>query len=84
MYARGVTIYVRGVILYVRVVTMYVRGFLRSWPSYSLPMHADRIFKGGKEETMTEIKERILASYSLIPENCKGTKCHCMREKARV
>ena len=59
-------------------------GFLRSWPSYSLPMHADRILKGGKEKTMSEIKARILASYSLIPENCKGTKCHCMREEARV
>ena len=59
-------------------------GFLRSWPSYSLPMQADRIFRREKAENMSEVKARLLASYSLIPENCKGTKCHCMREEARV
>ena len=59
-------------------------GFLKSWPSYSLPVQADRIFKAGKEENMNEIQARLLASYSIIPENCKGTKCHCMKEEARV
>ena len=59
-------------------------GFLRSWPCYSLHMQADRIFRGGREENMYEVKARILESYSLLPENCNGTKCHCRREEARV
>ena len=55
-------------------------GFLRTWPGYSLPLQASKTNRIEKEESMREVKARILAGYSPIPENCNGNKCHCRRE----
>jgi hypothetical protein len=58
-------------------------GFLRSWPGYNLPMHANKTYRSEKEENMREGKARIVAGYNPIPENCRGNSCHCRKDWER-
>jgi hypothetical protein len=58
-----------------------VEGFLKSWPSYSLPRQAARAGGGSKKTGRSEVDE-IVASRSqeytnLAQEICEGRNCHC-------
>ena len=58
-----------------------VDGFLKSWPSYSLPRQAARAGGGSKKTGRCEVDE-IVASTSqeytnLAQEICEGRNCHC-------
>jgi hypothetical protein len=63
-----------------------VEAFLRTWPSYSIPLRAGKLYKeGGRPTTRgrNEAENKLIQEYSLTADDCIGKTCHCQRIWAR-